>query len=240
MIELGIDEPWLNDEISIPPVAIKQKFHEHEDQEVSMALKYSSLTSGLSLTFCRMTLDELYQSAEKECDDIPDVLYCPLDDDVFGGCYLQNLENVSRSSIISIATGQESTSSSIIVEIETVAEVLEPACHALEHCVQATSVVEKMKSITKGYRLVNNKVCRLKSMYRRGSVDSMVCCDEILSASIVLLTLLRKEEFVQIFSNLNLVMDLMPSFLTGSVHDCSLTNFYSAYQYLFVKSKQNK
>jgi hypothetical protein len=73
-----------------------------------------------------------------------------------------------------------------------------------------------------------------------GSFDSMVCCDEILSASIVLLTLLRKEEFVQIFSNLNLVMDLMPSFLTGSVHDCSLTNFYSAYQYLFVKSKQNK
>jgi hypothetical protein len=30
-----------------------------------------------------------------------------------------------------------------------------------------------MKSITKGYRLVNNKVGRLKSMYRRGSVDSM-------------------------------------------------------------------
>jgi hypothetical protein len=48
--------------------------------------------------------------------------------------------------------------------------------------------------------------------------------DEILSASIVLLTLLRKEEFVQIYSNLNLVIDLMPSFLTGSVHDCSLTN----------------
>jgi hypothetical protein len=149
---------------------------------------------------------------------------------------MPNLENVSRSSIISIATGQESTRSSIIVEIETVAEVLEPACHALEHCVQATSVVEKMKSITKGYRLVNNNVCRLKSMYRRGSVDSMVCYDEIISASIVLLTLLRKEDF----SNLNLVIYLMPFFLTGSVHDCSLANFYSAYQYLFVKSKQNK
>ena len=189
LLELGIDESWLNDEISIPLVAIKEKFQEHEDQEVSMALKYSFLTSGLSLTFGRMTLDELYQSAEKDCDDIPDSLYCPLDDDVFGGCDMQSLENVSRSSIISIATEQESTRSSIIVEIETVAEVLEPACHALEHCVQATSVVEKMKSITKGYRLVNNKVCRLKSMYRRGSVDSMVCCDEILSASIVLLTL---------------------------------------------------
>jgi hypothetical protein len=47
------------------------------------SLKYSSLKSGLSLTFGRMTLDELYQSTEKECDDIPDVLYCPLDDDVF-------------------------------------------------------------------------------------------------------------------------------------------------------------
>ena len=82
---------------------------------------------------------------------------------------------------------------------------------------------------------MNNKVCRLKSMYRRGSVDSVVCCDEILSASIVLLTLLRKEPFVQIYSNLNLVIDLMPSFLTGSVHVCSLTNFYSAYQYLFDK-----
>jgi hypothetical protein len=235
LIELGIDEPWLNDEISTPPVAIKQKFHDHEDQEVSMALKSSSLKSGLSLTLGRMTLGELYQSAEKDCDDIPDSLYCPFDDDVFGGCDMPNLEDVSRSSIISIATGQESTRSSIIVEIETVAEVMEPACHALGHCVQATSVVEKMKSITKGYRLVNNKVCRLKSMYRRGSVDSMVCCDEILSASIVLLTLLRKEEFVQIYSNLNLMIDLMPSFLTGSVHDCSLTNFYSAYQYLFDK-----
>jgi len=234
LLELGIDEPWLNDEISAPPVAIKQKFHEHEDQEVSMTLKCSSLKSGLSLTLGRMTLNELYQSAEKDCDDIPDLWYCPLDDDVFG-CDMQSLENVSRSSIISIATGQESTRSSIIVEIETVAEVLEPACHALEHCVQATSVVEKMKSITKGYRLVNSTVCRLKSMHRRDSVDSMVCCDEIISASIVLLTLLRKEEFAQIYSNLHLVMDLMPSFLTGSVHDCSLTNFYSAYQYLFDK-----
>jgi hypothetical protein len=222
LIELGIYEPWLNDEISTHPV-------------VSLALRYSSLTSGLSLTFGRMTLDELYQSAKKDCDDIPDSLYCPFDDDVFGGCDMQNLEDVRLSSIISIATGQESTRSSIIVEIETVAEVLEPACHALEHCVQATSVVEKMKIITKGYRLVNNKVCRLKSMYRRGSVDSVVCCDEILSASIVLLTLLRKEPFVQIYSNLNLVIDLMPSFLTGSVHVCSLTNFYSAYQYLFDK-----
>jgi hypothetical protein len=233
LIELGIDEPWLNDEISTPPVAIEQTFHEHEDQEVSMALNSSSLKSGLSLTLGRRTLGELYQSSEKDCDDIPDSLYCPFDDDVFGGCDKQILEDVSRSSIISIATGQERTRSSIIVEIETVAEVMEPACHALGHCVQATSVVEKMKSITKGYRLVNNKVCRLKSMYRRGSVDSMVCCDEILSASIVLLTLLRKEEFVQIYSNLNLMIDLMPSFLTGSVHDCSLSNFYSAYQHLF-------
>ena len=39
LIELGIDEPWLNDEMPTPPVAIKQKFHEHE--EVSMALKDS-------------------------------------------------------------------------------------------------------------------------------------------------------------------------------------------------------
>jgi hypothetical protein len=108
-----------------------------------MALKSSSLKSGLSLTLGRMTLGELYQSAEKDCDD------------VFCGCDMPNLEDVSRSSIISIATGKESTRSSIIVEIETVAEVMEPACHALGHCVQATSVVEKMKNITKGYRLVN-------------------------------------------------------------------------------------
>jgi hypothetical protein len=101
LLELGIDESWLNDEIATPAVAMKQKFHEHEDQEVSMAIKYSSLTSGFSLTFGRMTLDELYQSAKKDCGDIPDLLYCPLDDDVFGGCDMQNLENVSRSSIIS-------------------------------------------------------------------------------------------------------------------------------------------
>ena len=145
LIELGIDESWLNDEISTHPVAMKQNFHEHEDQEVSMALKSSSLKSGLSLTLGRMTLSELYQSAEKDCDDIPDSLYCPFDNDVFGGCDMQNLENVSRSSI-SIATGQESIRSSIIVEIETVAEVLEPACHAR---IQATSVVEKMKVLLK-------------------------------------------------------------------------------------------
>jgi hypothetical protein len=97
---------------------MKQNFHEHEDQEVSMALKSSSLKSGLSLTLGRMTLSELYQSAEKDCDDIPDSLYCPFDNDVFGGCDMQNLENVSRSSI-SIATGQESIRSSIIVEISS-------------------------------------------------------------------------------------------------------------------------
>jgi hypothetical protein len=48
LIELGIDESWLNDEMSTPPVAIKQNFHEHEDQEVSIALNYSSLTFGFS------------------------------------------------------------------------------------------------------------------------------------------------------------------------------------------------
>ena len=108
-----------------------------------MALKSSSLKSGLSLTLGRRTLGELYQSAEKDCDDIPDALYCPFDDDVFGGCDMPNLEDVSRSSIISIATGQESTRSSIIVKIETVAEVMEPACHALGHCVQATSLLKR-------------------------------------------------------------------------------------------------
>jgi hypothetical protein len=77
------------------PWLYSKHFHEHEDQEVSIALNYSSLTFGFSLTFGRMTLDKLYQSAKKDCGDIPDSLYCPLDADVFGGCDMPNLENVS-------------------------------------------------------------------------------------------------------------------------------------------------
>lgn len=229
LLELEIDEPWLNDDFANRPRLICPA-----SGTVSVATKLSSLKSGLSLTLGRMTLEELYQSANKGCEGIPDILDCPLDEtnDVFDldierqNDRRQSVDSIDEDSIL-YTRPCEST--------ETVAEIMQPVCLTLKNCIQTIAVVEKLKSLTRAYRLVNRTVCKLKGQYRRDSVESMVCCDEILSASIVLLTLLKKEEFVELYSHLNLMIDLMPSFLTGSVHDCSLTNFYSAFQYLFDK-----
>ncbi|CAC5424148.1 unnamed protein product [Mytilus coruscus] len=241
LLELGIDEPWLNEEC----IESQPDRFESNRGACAVAKKGASLKSGLSITLGRMTLDELYQSAKNDCQDIPSFIDCPLDDERNSDVFYDQEESESNPSSL-FENGLEKRSdinendraslyAKVSGEQPTINEVLQPAGKELEHCIETAAVVEKLKCMTRAYRLVNRKVTKLKSRKRPSSIESMVCCDEILSASIVLLTLLRKENFIQLYSHLNLLIDLMPSFLTGSVHDCSLTNFYSSFQYLFDK-----
>ncbi|XP_076091645.1 uncharacterized protein LOC143063398 [Mytilus galloprovincialis] len=243
LLELDIDESWLNEECIGSQTGPFESISETCSSAV--AKKGASLKSGLSITLGRMTLDELYQSAKNDCQNIPSFIDCPLDDESNSDVFYNQEEGKSNRSSLSengldkSSDINENNRASLYAKVSgeepTINEVLQPAGKELDHCVETAAVVEKLKCMTRAYRLVNRKVTKLKSRNRRSSIEGMVCCDEILSASIVLLTLLRKENFVQLYSHLNLMIDLMPSFLTGSVHDCSLTNFYSSFQYLTDK-----
>lgn len=241
--DLEIDEPWLNDDYTPTQKGRIANGAKHDFAKKAASLK--SLKSGLSITLGRMTLDELYQSAKRDCDDIPSFLDCPFDtddtdsDESNDGYHAASLTtsppHVNGEVGSSLSDVHVDVSVDLTNELPKVKEVLQPACLELENCIQTAPVVEKMKHLTKTYKLVNRTVGKLKKRRRNSSIESMVCCDEILSASIVLLTLINGDQFIQLYAHMNLMIDLMPSFLTGSLQDCSLTNFYSAFQYLLDK-----
>lgn len=233
--DLEIDEPWLNDDYTPTDTERLHNSGKHE-----FAKKAASIKSGLSITLGRMTLDELYQSAKKDCEDISSFVDCPFDTDDADSDASSEGDRLSPLNTDIRVNGVVNSSLSdveigIVEEFPKVKDILHPACLELENCIQTAPVIEKMKHLTKTYKLVNKTVAKLKKRRRHSSIDSMVCCDEILSASIVLLTLINGDQFVQLYAHLNLMIDLMPSFLTGSLHDCSLTNFYSAFQFLIDK-----
>lgn len=96
--------------------------------------------------------------------------------------------------------------------------------------VRETTITGKLKMITKTYRFVGNQVSALKSA--ASLQDFMGCCDELLTLLIVLLTYLDERDFKRLFIQMYLVVDFKPQCMLGGVHDCSLTNFFAAFQYL--------
>lgn len=108
-----------------------------------------------------------------------------------------------------------------------------PFINHLQSVIKAPYVLNKLKLITKAFRCISEYISRTESSLRCDPDPYLACCDEILTVIIVLLRCLSSEDFTKLYAHLNLMIDLMAPFMIGSVHDCSLTNFIGAYQYLF-------
>lgn len=252
--ELGIDEPWiccLNDSSSRVHVTdVKVPI---ETQSVTSV---RSFTSGLSLlSIGKMPIEELYRRAENECMEIKDgmdsgeftslvldseMTYPKLDllngsPPRMNGDYTSAFQEAPPSyeeSAKSPPSYEEQSTDCPRSQKEErcLYDILQPGMDTIHNLVRETTITGKLKLITKTYRFVGEQVSVLKSA--ASLQDFMGCCDELLTLLIVLLTYLNEEDFKRLYIQMYLVLDFKPQCMQGGVHDCSLTNFFAAFQYL--------
>ncbi|XP_061164371.1 uncharacterized protein LOC133173404 [Saccostrea echinata] len=250
--ELGIDEPWirhLNDLSS--PVHITDVKVPIENISLTSV---PSITSDLSLfSIGKMPIDELYRRAEKEGTKLENCMESgqyaspfPEDSEL---THPKNMLDASppnesdtiafhepppsyeESSKLPPCYEQNSLASQIIQEDgQSLYDILQPGLDMIHTLVMENTVTGKLKLITKTYRFVGDQVSTLKSA--ASLQDFMGCCDELLTLLIVLLTYLNEEDFKRLYVQMYMVLDFKPQCMLGGVHDCSLTNFFAAFQYL--------
>ncbi|XP_065930415.1 putative leucine-rich repeat-containing protein DDB_G0290503 [Magallana gigas] len=117
-----------------------------------------------------------------------------------------------------------------VQEGKSLYDILQPGLDLIHTLVRETTITGKLKMITKTYRFVGNQVSALKSA--ASLQDFMGSYDELLTLLFLLLTYLDERDFKRLFIQMYLLVDFKPQFMLGGVHDCSLTNFCVAFQYL--------
>ncbi|XP_060065690.1 uncharacterized protein LOC132546011 [Ylistrum balloti] len=103
----------------------------------------------------------------------------------------------------------------------------------IEEVIKVAPINLKMKNITKAFKSVAKEVSKFKMNASPHGAVYQPCADDMLTVIIVMLTQLDTEIFTKLFAHLNMILDMMPPFMTGSEHDCALMNFHIAFQYLF-------
>ena len=262
LMELGIDEPWLFTVLkaevmknkpsgctdvpqmrqdSVDPDSTMVKHPPDSDGEDQRELRRRS--SALNQVLGSMTIDELYEMANCDAETISvsgfsvlsqrsssstnDGSFCMLGKSLDRGPSPSLHRPPSYSEVQEEAPPPEYS----LYSRNTAENTVESRCiEILKSIVQEGSVLGKLKQITKCYRFIANHVSHLTTT---GTMDqSLACCDELLSVLIVLLTYLDQNMFQRLYAHMRLVIDLLPKFMVGSVHDCSLTNLHAAFQYL--------
>lgn len=253
--ELGIDEPWIRC-LNNSPVPVHLTEVKCPDAHVSVTSSHS-ITSGLSLmSIGKMPIDKLYQLAEKERVEVQECLEAemsvyPTEDAELTqpkGLFEGSSTNMNCQSQPSFAEAPPSYEESLNLppsydehiaparaqgvqeEGQTLYDILQPGLDLVHTLVRESSISGKLKMITKTYRFVGDQVSALKSA--ASLQDFMGCCDELLTLLIVLLTYLDEGDFKRLFIQMYLILDMKPQCMQGGVHDCSLTNFFAAFQYL--------
>lgn len=108
-------------------------------------------------------------------------------------------------------------------------ELFQPALKFIVKSSEATTVASMLKQLTRAYRFVSKRISDIRMTY--GVNEDVVTCDDMLTASVVLLTYLEPEQISIFYATLNLMIDFIPTCLSGGVHDCTLTNFIAAFQF---------
>ncbi|XP_062570327.1 uncharacterized protein LOC134232366, partial [Saccostrea cucullata] len=251
--ELGIDEPWIRhlNDLSSSPVHVTDV---KVPVETISLTSVRSITSDLSLfSIGKMPIDELYRRAEKEGskleNDIETVEYAsPFPEDselthpknMLGASPSRESDTIAfhepppsyeESSKLPPCYEQKSSASQINQEEgQSLYDILQPGLDMIHSLVRENTITGKLKLITKTYRFVGDQVSTLKSA--ASLQDFVGCCDELLTLLIVLLTYLNEEDFRRLYVQTYMVLDFKPQCMLGGVHDCSLTNFFAAFQYL--------
>ncbi|XP_041369626.1 uncharacterized protein LOC121383602 [Gigantopelta aegis] len=198
-----------------------------------------SNVSLVSFEIKKCTLEELYSMADKDCsvldrrfavesedkvDVVDDVVVSPSSSSTN---LTSSSEETDAEDELTDTCNLEDMSLAEVDYKTKLSDMFASTKNLLHTFLKAKTVMDKFRMLTRVYRDVGQIISTL--MGDKG----MVCCDEMLSMMIVLLWCLDMDTFLDVYTNIKLLIDLMPDFLNGHVHDCSLTNFSAAYQMLF-------
>ncbi|XP_029649660.1 uncharacterized protein LOC115223291 [Octopus sinensis] len=109
-------------------------------------------------------------------------------------------------------------------------QLFTPALVYLDNLSITSSIVAKLRCLTRMFHCLNSTISTLCSVDNK---QYCVCSDEILTVAILMLVMLVEPQKLKTFYiNLLVIVDLMAPCLIGGIHDCSLTTFYSAFQFI--------
>ena len=106
--------------------------------------------------------------------------------------------------------------------------VLSPFRKSVRKCLEAHSLMDKMRYIGRAIQGLNRQVWQLMDEEEQAS------CDDILSMLVVALCHMPEDVFIGLYINVRMLMDIYPPFLDGTLWNCSLVNLYASYDFLFT------
>lgn len=109
-------------------------------------------------------------------------------------------------------------------------QLFTPALVYLDNLSITSSIIAKLRCLTRMFHCLNSTISTLCST---NNEQYCVCSDEILTVAILMFVMLVEPQKLKTFYiNLLVIVDLMAPCLIGGIHDCSLTTFYSAFQFI--------
>ena len=110
-------------------------------------------------------------------------------------------------------------------------QTFSPALICIDNMLVTSSIVGKLRCLTRIFRFLGTTI---STQCSSENSDYLACSDDILTTTILLLVLLVDHQKLKLFYvQLMTMVDLMAPCLIGGIHDCSLTNFYSAFHFIF-------
>ncbi|GFO32551.1 hypothetical protein PoB_005905600 [Plakobranchus ocellatus] len=132
------------------------------------------------------------------------------DDAVASKLYTRSLSTSSQAALLRLDT------------------VLSPFRKSICKCMGAVSLLDKARYIGRAIQGLHHQVWQLLGE------DEHASCDDILSMLVTALFHMPEDIFIGLYVDVRMLMDIWPSFLDGTLWNCSLVNLYASYDFLFT------
>ncbi|KAK6979664.1 hypothetical protein BgiMline_020650 [Biomphalaria glabrata] len=120
---------------------------------------------------------------------------------------------------------------------DKIAEVLDPVLTPfrkyVKKCLDANCFLDKVRYITKAIEDLNRDISRLYGPTHQSA------CDDIITMLVLALSNMSEDVFVGLYIDLRLLMDILPTFLSGTLYDYNLVSLFAAYDFLFSRNVCN-
>lgn len=153
---------------------------------------------------------------------------CENDEDL--RCFFDISSNEDTHAPIDLFNTKEDIPNSKSKTDEGVTVGFKPVSRELDNMIRSKSIMGKLRSITRANRMTSECVTQMKAKHCGISDDNAINAEDMLTGTMCVLSILDRHIFKQVFAHVNLVNDLIPPFMMGSIQDWSLTNFYCAFQ----------
>lgn len=140
----------------------------------------------------------------------------------------------SKSVCSDIGSDSNSGTGSVFLSPQEIIDLLDPILSPfrsqITKSIKARSILDKVRYIYKAVQGLNNDI---SPMYGKNHASTS---DDLVSMLVLSLANIPEELFVSLYSNLRLLMDILPLFLNGSLYDYSLVSLFSSYDYLLNRN----